>query len=478
YQTFEMFQSLADGPDILLPTEIWHGLYDGGHAAGLEDYWKVMYDKPLSAGFFLWVFSDEGVVRTDQNGRIDTDGNHAPDGIVGPHREKEGSFFALKEILSPVYISLNEIDATFDGTFPVQNRFDFTNLNQCTFEYWLADFPMPDESETGHRIVKKSAIESPNIAAHKKGKLKLRLPQDFRNHDALFLRAVDPFGNEIITRSFPIKKAADFASKIIKPSENKAMGSAENGMISVASGKLNIQFDNNRGMLWQVSYGGTDISLKNGPRLTAGGARTSTVKHYQQANDYVIEVTYVSGNFKYHKWTVMGSGWVKLEYGFEVYGYFDTVGITFNYPKDKVLGKKWLGDGPYRVWKNRQTGAMMNVWQNDYNNTITGVTYDYPEFKGYFSDINWLVLQTEEVPITILSATDNLYLHAFTPDAPEDARFARAVFPNGDISILHGIAPIGTKFHAADNIGPSGAKNHAAGLYEATLYFNFGILIK
>ncbi|MBN1997760.1 glycoside hydrolase family 2, partial [candidate division KSB1 bacterium] len=35
YQTFEQYKKLAEnGPDILLPTEIWHGLYDGGHAAG------------------------------------------------------------------------------------------------------------------------------------------------------------------------------------------------------------------------------------------------------------------------------------------------------------------------------------------------------------------------------------------------------------------------------------------------------------
>ena len=52
----------------------------------------------------LWVLADEGAVRTDQEGRIDTDGNHAPDGIVGPYREKEGSFYAIKEIWSPVFI--------------------------------------------------------------------------------------------------------------------------------------------------------------------------------------------------------------------------------------------------------------------------------------------------------------------------------------------------------------------------------------
>lgn len=68
---------------LFMTTELLHGLYDGGHGAGLEDYWKRIYDHPLGMGAFLWVFADEGIARTDRNGEIDLDGNHAPDGILG-----------------------------------------------------------------------------------------------------------------------------------------------------------------------------------------------------------------------------------------------------------------------------------------------------------------------------------------------------------------------------------------------------------
>ena len=91
------------GHDILMPTEFLHGMCDGGHGAGIEDYWKAMWNNPLSAGGFLWDFADQGVVRTDKNGEIDTDGNHGPDGIVGPYHEKEGSFFTIKEVWSPIF---------------------------------------------------------------------------------------------------------------------------------------------------------------------------------------------------------------------------------------------------------------------------------------------------------------------------------------------------------------------------------------
>ncbi len=474
YQTFEMYLKLAEGPDILLPTEIWHGLYDGGHAAGTEDFWKAMYDKPLVAGFFCWVLTDDGIVRTDQNRRIDTDGNHAPDGIVGPYREKEGSFFALKETLAPVHISLTRIDEKFDGKIPVENRYDFTNLNQCSFEYWLADYPLPQENETGYRVVKLSRIEAPSIAPHECGFLETSLPQDFYNHDALFLKAIDPFGREIITRSFPITKASDIVARIIPPPKYQATGSEENGIISVTAGRLKMQFNKGDGILQSVNYDGTDISLHNGPRLSIGGVKSINLKHYVQGKNYVIDISHVSGNFKYMKWTIMGNEWVKLDYGYEPYGYYDALGISFQYPEEKVLSKKWLGNGPFRVWKNRQSGNLLNVWHNKYNNTITGVTYDYPEFKGYFSNVYWGVIETTEKPITIVIANDNLYLRVFTPENGPAPRGAVSVFPRGDISILHEITPIGTKINTVDNTGPSGLKNHANGLYEGTVYFFFG----
>ena len=30
------------------PTEFLHGLYDGGHGAGLDDFWKLMQENPLA----------------------------------------------------------------------------------------------------------------------------------------------------------------------------------------------------------------------------------------------------------------------------------------------------------------------------------------------------------------------------------------------------------------------------------------------
>ena len=101
-------------------------------APGSRDMWSRMLPATRSpSGAFLWVFADEGIVRTDRNGALDTDGNHGPDGIVGPYREKEGSFFTIKEVWSPVFVELGRLDRlppTFDGRLRVENRYDFTDL--------------------------------------------------------------------------------------------------------------------------------------------------------------------------------------------------------------------------------------------------------------------------------------------------------------------------------------------------------------
>ena len=113
YRNYETTRKKLSDSTLFMPTEFLHGLYDGGLGAGLDDYWKLMYASPVGAGGFLWALLDEGVVRTDKNGQIDVAGNQAPDGIVGPYRQKEASFYTVKEIWSPVHIELGDTAARF-----------------------------------------------------------------------------------------------------------------------------------------------------------------------------------------------------------------------------------------------------------------------------------------------------------------------------------------------------------------------------
>lgn len=50
--------------------------------------------------------------------------------------------------------------------------------------------------------------------------------------------------------------------------------------------------------------------------------------------------------------------------------------------EELVLSKRWVGDGPYRVWQNRLHGPQLGVWENEYNDPVPGESFVYPEFKG------------------------------------------------------------------------------------------------
>lgn len=116
-----------------MPTEFLHAMNDGGGGAALADFLELHWNSKKGAGGFIWCYADEGLMRTDEANQLDVNGNNDADGIVGPHREKEGSFYAIREIYSPVHIALKELPADFSGDIPVENCYHFTNLSQCGF---------------------------------------------------------------------------------------------------------------------------------------------------------------------------------------------------------------------------------------------------------------------------------------------------------------------------------------------------------
>ncbi|RRN76844.1 glycoside hydrolase family 2, partial [Pseudoxanthomonas sp. SGD-10] len=163
YEDYYSTQNILKGPNIYLTTEFLHSQDDGGAAAGLQDIWELHWNAKLGAGGFLWALVDEGLVRTDFNNRLDVNGVNAPDGIVGPYREKEGSYFAIKEIFSPVKMLTKRLEGNFKGELEIENRYHFTNLKACQFSWELIDFSKPHAYETGHKIINRGSIISPDV---------------------------------------------------------------------------------------------------------------------------------------------------------------------------------------------------------------------------------------------------------------------------------------------------------------------------
>ena len=472
--------ALTNGKEIYFPTEFLHGLYDGGLGAGLDDYWNLMLSKPLAAGGFLWVFADEGVERRDINDSIDTNGNSAPDGILGPYHEKEGSFYTIKEIWSPVYFKETAITPGFTGKFTVSNRFLYSNLSLCKYSFELVKF---GNYFPKVQLQKQSGtIQSPDIKVGESGILSLNLPADWKSYDVLYVSVIDQYGRKINTWSWNITPASDFALRLVSKGQDKVTAAEHDSLLILSSGKTVVTFNKKTGLIAGIHSSNKAVSFTGGIQFAGIKPTFKEMKHYSSGNSYVIELLYDSAC--HAKWTMLGGGWLQLDYDYSPYGSLDYAGITFSYPENLVTGATLMANGPYHVWKNRLKGTQFGVFNKKYNNTITGQTWVYPEFKGYYSNFYAVEVQTKELPITIVSATSNLFLHLFTPgEAKYSRRGLRGVvnppFPSGNISILHGISAIGTKFSNAETEGPQGRKN----IYKSnpdtkplsgTLFFKFG----
>ena len=468
--------ALNSGNLIYFPTEFLHGLYDGGLGAGLDDYWNLMSSKPLGAGGFLWVFADEGIVRSDLKDSIDTHGNNAPDGILGPYREKEGSYYTIKEIWSPVHIGKLKIDNSFSGNIPVTNRFLYTNLQQCKFMAELVRFSGIFSQVKEQK--KQISVPSPKIAVGESGNLKLDLPDKWNEFDAIYLTATDPFGRQINRWSWAIAKPADFSVRIVQTSKDEVKGIENEESVILASGKTSAMFSKKTGLLTEVKVGDQTVPFGNGPVFVGDTLKFKALNLKQEGNNQVVEISYGQSPGRFAKWSMLPGGWMELEYSYHPSGKVDFAGITFSYPENLVNGAKLVANGPYHVWKNRLKGTEFGIFDKKYNNTATGETFDYPEFKGYYTNFYAIRVETKELPLTIVSATDGLFLHLFTP---KQAKFAKGgvapPFPSGNISILHGISAIGTKFTKPEAEGPQSQKNeYLPGDEPLTgkIYFRFG----
>ncbi len=475
YESYASTQRKLSGSTLFMPTEFLHGLYDGGHGAGLDDYWNAMQASPMGAGGFLWVLADEGVVRTDQNGRIDTDGNHAPDGIVGPYRQKEGSFYTIKEIFSPIQIGLEALPEDFDGRLEVENRYDFTNLDECTFEAVLVMFPGPDHAQEGHRTMAEKTVDGPDVAPGERGVLNLSLPDRWQSADALYLTAYGPKGDEIWTWSWDLRGFEHYTSRFVDTKGETGAAAAIGGgadEITLESGELAVRFSGATGELLGVTLTNRGISFAGGPRLIGGRSRAIKVKMGQNEQSVVFDVTY-EGAMDYARWRLYPTGWISLQYQYTLEGEFGVLGVDFNYPQEKMLRMRWLGRGPYRVWKNRMKGGRLDVWSNAYKDHVPGLTWDFPEFRGYYRDWRWAVFKTEEADITVVNATEDLFLGVYRPKDGPDPSHTKLDVPETHIALLHGIPAIGTKFQEPEALGPESQKNQARGTYRGTVWFHF-----
>jgi hypothetical protein len=455
YERYDSTVKLSRGPQIFMPTEFLHGLYDGGIGAGFEDYWKVMGSSPTVAGGFFWAFADEGIERTDQERRIDNVGNAAPDGIVGPHHEKEGSFFAVQQIWSPVQASALKLDPNGALHMTLRNEYDFTDLENLEFSWSLRR--VPDAGTGGPvMVIDQGVVRGPALPARQAMDWSIGgVGRKLAAGDVVHLAATDSSGHVIRRWALPTPVAPIPAQATRTPIRRDGL--------SVSAGEYTLTFSGG-GTLTRMRRAGMEIQL-DGPRLMAwvrdGRAFRSLLTEAKVrsfklaphgAQNVLAQVQYATGALRSLTWRIEADE-LRLSYQLEYSGDVDILGIRFGFPETAVRGKRWLGVGPYRVWKNRLGGNDFGLWEAAYSDPVPGESFAYPEFPGFFGEWRWLEMYPNDPPARVLfrnaSAVPYFGLHK-----PQPGKQPVIELPDLGWSFLHVIPPIGTKFDLPETLGP------------------------
>jgi hypothetical protein len=473
YENYDSTVRLSAGPDIFMPTEFLHGLYDGGIGAGLRDYWDVMGRSPTVAGGFFWVFADEGIERTDQNGRIDNMGNSAPDGFVGAHHEKEGSYFAVKEIWSPV--ELHDLEVS-NGRLKmnVENRYDFIDLERCSLEWRARRLPAAG-SPAAAMVLAKGRVQMPALAARHRKPWEVPVGVDkLAPRDILEVVVRDHHDQELWTW---VVRGGTYPGGEVLPAADKPPRIERKAQV-VSAGPYTLEFDAATGMLTRLTARGRIIPLR-GPRLAAWQrapklrsfvdvAGESTLRQLELApagNDGIVARAEYDGALREVSWILRG-GELVVSYRLAFEGTADILGVTFDYPEKSVLAKRWVGAGPYRVWKNRQAGTQFGLHQAKYSRSTPGVSYEYPEFEGFFGAWDWLEMRTREATVVIRNDSQIPFFGLYQPTPGEKPILE---LPELGWSFLHAVPPIGTKFALPEVLGPQSQPTQFTGSIEGEL---------
>ena len=127
--------NLVDQPIFLC--EYAHAMGNG--PGDVFDYVEKFYSHPSFVGGCIWEWCDHTVIVDgvqkyggDFKGEITHDGNFCCDGLVFSDRSFKSGSLEAKTAYAPFRFEYK------DGKITVENRFDFTNLNECKLTYVLA----------------------------------------------------------------------------------------------------------------------------------------------------------------------------------------------------------------------------------------------------------------------------------------------------------------------------------------------------
>ncbi len=139
YLSLEQLEECVTDEDLKLPVFLCEYSHAMGNGPGdVCDYSKLFDRYPKAIGGCVWEWADHVIVKDgvqkyggDFEGELTNDGNFCCDGMVFADRSLKAGSYEVKAAYQPMRTTYEV------GKLCVYNRFDFTNLNEYVFSYWI-----------------------------------------------------------------------------------------------------------------------------------------------------------------------------------------------------------------------------------------------------------------------------------------------------------------------------------------------------
>ncbi|MHB9031516.1 MAG: beta-galactosidase, LacZ type [Anaerolineae bacterium] len=456
----EMASDTSEDRPIIM-CEYSHAM--GNSNGNLAEYWETIERYPRLQGGFIWDWVDQGILRTEPDGRIwyayggdfgdqPNDANFCCNGLINPDRQPHPGLMEYKKLLQPARVEALDLA---HGWFRISNRNLFSGLSSLCGTWEL-------RSSAG--LLQAGDLAPLEVAAGESAWITVpyELPQP-QPGESYWLRLSfslrqettwAPAGHEVAWEQFVLPVSAPAAVSDPKLQAPALAVSSTAEMLKVQGDSWQVSWDTASGALTSWLVNGQELLLA-GPRLAAWRAPTdndnnlwgdqkaalrwrqagldrlveSPVAVAQQqisANQVSLQVRtraaapgieagfdctylytlYASGDLLIEMQVIPSSSLPPLP----------RIGLRLELPGEYEQ-VSWLGRGPHETYWDRKQGAWYGVFADTVNGMYT--PYVKPQENGNRTDVRWVAL-TNPSGVGLLAAGQPELQFSALHFAPED----------------------------------------------------------